>query len=150
MSAYSRHQYRERLGEPTRALGRQAARSPGRKHNPYAYGTRQYWLWQEGYNAERHAQKRVAAEQQPQRRRPIPDSRRPAGTRKQTLAQVAGTLCSNPAFQAWCGARDADEAAAWMRTICGVTSRRELDTNPTAACLFHDRVRRPFAASRDR
>lgn len=146
----SRYERMDRRDEPTRSLGRSAARDPHRPRNPYPYGTRQYWLWLEGYNAERQALQRVAIEQQePRRRRPAPETRRPAGTRTQRLAQVAGTLCSNPAFQAWCGVADPEEAAAWVRRICGIASRRELDTDPAAARIFHARVRRPFAASRD-
>ena len=144
----SRYEQLEQRGEPTRAFGRQAARRQGQQRNPYPYGTRKYWLWQEGYNAERQAQRRVATPDEPARRRPVPESRRRPAS-KQSLAQLAGALCNNPAFQEWCGASDAESAAAWLRATCGIQSRRELDTSPVAAVTFHMRVRRPFAASRE-
>jgi hypothetical protein len=36
-----------------------------------------------------------------------------------------------------------------VREACGVTSRRELETNPEAAQAFNLKVRRPFLAWRD-
>jgi hypothetical protein len=33
-----------------------------------------------------------------------------------------------------------------VRDVCGVTSRRELDTNPTAGRSFHKLIREPFQA----
>lgn len=139
----SRYDLLERRAEPARALGRQAARLAGRQRNPYDFGTPQYWAWKEGHDSERQPQPTG------QRRRPASAARRTGGTTIQSLAQLAGALSNNTNFQRWCGAADADEAAAWIRAACGVTSRSELDTNPEAARLFHDRVRRPFAASRD-
>lgn len=72
-----------------------------------------------------------------------------AGSRKQSLAQVAGTLCTLPAFWEHLRVSSEAEAAEYVRNVCGVKSRSELDTNPAAADLFHDRVRRPFAATRE-
>lgn len=69
------------------------------------------------------------------------------------LARLAGQLCQNPEFQA-CVPQCADglsaeeNAAQWIRDVCGVTSRAELDHNPNAATLFHERVRKPFLARR--
>jgi hypothetical protein len=60
-------------------------------------------------------------------------------------ARLAGCLCRNPAFQAFCSARSADEAAAFIRRVCHVESRAQLDHNPQAANLFHELVRKPFA-----
>ncbi|NYT25366.1 hypothetical protein H0A73_17335 [Alcaligenaceae bacterium] len=143
----SRYEYMERRDEPTRRQGRFAAKQRGGHGNPHPYGSRKYWLWQDAYDAERKAQQE--ARRAAQRPRPAAVSRRPAGAPVQSLAQLAGALCNNTAFLAWGGFADSDEAAAWVRRVCGVKSRRELDTDPAAAKLFHDRVRRPFAASRD-
>ncbi|MNW17753.1 hypothetical protein D3C71_2170540 [compost metagenome] len=54
-------------------------------------------------------------------------------------------LCKNPDFLAFCSARSADEAADYIRRVCHVESRAQLDHNPQAANLFHELVRKPFA-----
>lgn len=72
-----------------------------------------------------------------------------AGSRPQPLAQVAGTLCTLPAFWQHLGVTNEEEAAEMVRNLCGVKSRAELNTNPAAAQLFHDYVRRPFAKTRE-
>lgn len=59
-------------------------------------------------------------------------------------ARQAGIMCGNPKFQAYLGVSDADEAAATLRRMCGVTSRRELDECPAASRRFHE-LRRAFA-----
>lgn len=63
---------------------------------------------------------------------------------KQSLAKLAGMLCNQPVFMQFCGATSADDAAEFVRTTCGIQSRAELDRNPKAAALFHERVRKPF------
>jgi hypothetical protein len=72
-----------------------------------------------------------------------------SGCRKKSLAQVAGTLCTLPAFWTYLGLSSEAEASEYVRNVCGVKSRAELDTNPAAAQLFHDYVRRPFARTRE-
>ncbi|WP_187639870.1 hypothetical protein [Achromobacter insolitus] len=37
-------------------------------------------------------------------------------------------------------------AARYVRDMCGITSRAELDYNATAAGLFHTAIRKPFLA----
>ncbi len=63
------------------------------------------------------------------------------------LARLAGQLGANPLFLDWAGAADAAEAAGIIRGICQIQSRAELDHNPDAAKLFHERIRRPFVGS---
>jgi len=63
-------------------------------------------------------------------------------TTKDSVA--AGMLCRNPRFQAHIGATCPESAAAHVRRVCGVSSRRELDRNPEAARKFHE-LRRQFA-----
>jgi hypothetical protein len=72
-----------------------------------------------------------------------------APSRKQSLAQVAGMLCTLPEFWKHLRVSGEQEAAAHVRAACGVRSRAELDTNAYAAELFHERVRRPFAMTRE-
>lgn len=67
------------------------------------------------------------------------------------LARLAGQLCQNPEFQAFVPEQaeslsGEDNAAAWIRKVCEVTSRADLDHNPEAATRFHDLVRKPFLA----
>ncbi len=46
------------------------------------------------------------------------------------LARLAGQLCARADFRAFCGSATADEAAAYIRRVCCIESRRELDHNP--------------------
>ncbi|MDD9738463.1 hypothetical protein PVW47_01575 [Marinovum sp. SP66] len=66
-------------------------------------------------------------------------------------SQIAGILCNDPAFRAFVDTQtgapcpDADAAATFLRRQCGVTSRRQLDTDPEARDRF-DRLRTDFDA----
>lgn len=64
------------------------------------------------------------------------------------LARLAGMLCQQPVFIQFFGCDSPEDAAAFIRSACGITSRAELDHNPQAAALFHERVRKPFVESR--
>jgi hypothetical protein len=61
---------------------------------------------------------------------------------------LAVQLCNNPEFRAYFGIGSTDEAAAYIRRVCHVDSRAELDRDPQAADRFHALVRRPFAYRR--
>lgn len=60
------------------------------------------------------------------------------------LSQIAGMLCGVGSFQQfilenskdWDHRPTSDEAAVWLRTVCGVESRAELNTNQIAAQRF--------------
>ena len=58
------------------------------------------------------------------------------------LSQVAGGLCHDPKFRAWCETQygepvpDESAAAALIREVCGVESRSFLDSNDDAASVF--------------
>ena len=60
------------------------------------------------------------------------------------LSQIAGALCHDAAFRAWCEAQYGDpcpdEAAAaqLIRELCGVDSRALLDANQEAAGVFRE------------
>ncbi|MCE4544609.1 MULTISPECIES: hypothetical protein [unclassified Caballeronia] len=71
--------------------------------------------------------------------------------------QLAGMLARDPQFQQWVAqwmvpprAVDADVAAQFIRTVCEVTSRRELATNRDAEQRFHNFLRKPFVEWRER
>lgn len=56
----------------------------------------------------------------------------------------AATICRHPGYE-----EPAHRAALARRivcTLCGITSRKELDTDPAAAKALHDKVRRPYMA----
>ncbi len=56
--------------------------------------------------------------------------------RQRSLAQMAGILCNEGAFQSYIKVADAEEAAKYVRGHCGVTSRAALDSNEDAANAF--------------
>lgn len=65
--------------------------------------------------------------------------------RKGTLAQQAGILCNEVAFQRYVaetdgldGSMPVEGCAAFIRSLCGVGSRAELDKNDEAAGKFLD------------
>ncbi|WP_407496798.1 hypothetical protein [Pseudooceanicola sp. MF1-13] len=69
------------------------------------------------------------------------------------LARRAGILCNDIAFQRYAAMRsgqpgqqfDQAQTADYLRTVCGVHSRRNLDTDPIAARVF-DALRTEFDA----
>jgi hypothetical protein len=65
--------------------------------------------------------------------------------------QLAGSLPRDPQFRAWVSqytvppiAVIADEAAEFIRVVCGVDSRRKLAEDAGAAESFHRFIRRPY------
>lgn len=64
------------------------------------------------------------------------------------LAKLAGMFCQSVGFWEFCRADDADEARDWILRICGIESRRDLDHNPSAAKIFHERIRKPYMEAR--
>jgi len=72
------------------------------------------------------------------------------------VLQLAGMLPRDPQFRAWVAQwmvppREVDvgTAADFIRTVCEITSRRELATDAQAQQRFHQFLRRPFVAWRD-
>ncbi len=69
------------------------------------------------------------------------------------LARLAGIWANEPAFLEWLSAigqpaRDADDAAAFIRRAAGVESRAMLDHDPAAKARFDQRVRGPYSKYR--
>lgn len=60
------------------------------------------------------------------------------------LSQIAGAMCNDPNFRAWAASKygdeipNADAAAEMVRAMCGIDSRRDLDTNDGAATVFRE------------
>lgn len=70
------------------------------------------------------------------------------------LTRLSAIWCRDALFLAWLSELagqpvNSDDAADVVREACGVSSRRELDTNGRAADAFHTIVRRPYLAWRD-
>jgi hypothetical protein len=62
-------------------------------------------------------------------------------------------LCQSAQFQRWVisrvgaapqGVKANQHAAQFVRDVCGVTSRAQLDHVASAATLFHEAVRKPY------
>jgi len=60
------------------------------------------------------------------------------------LCRLAVRLCEDPLFIEWVDAADSEHAKAIILTNCGISSRKELDTNEKAAQIFHSKFRQPF------
>lgn len=65
-----------------------------------------------------------------------------------SLARTAAILCQNPKFQQHLGVESAEAAAVYVRSHCGITSRKDLDWDKRAAELFHA-LRKQFAYRSD-
>ena len=68
------------------------------------------------------------------------------------LCIIACIFCRDSQFHQWLAEtagltkpRDG-QAKAFILRVCSISSRNELDTNPDAAYLFHELVRKPFLA----
>lgn len=79
--------------------------------------------------------------------------RAPAAGKGATLSRLAAMWCQSEPFQKWVesrmgaapsGVSREQHAAQYVRDMCGVTSRAELDHNARAETLFHATIRRPF------
>jgi hypothetical protein len=70
----------------------------------------------------------------------------PAPQKGGSLSILAARWCRDPVFQDWLSLSTGDETAAavQVRSICGVTSRAELDHDYMAAARFEAHIRRPY------
>ena len=78
----------------------------------------------------------------------------PRATRE--LCIMACVFCRDPVFQLWAtrmmpppsrqdGSIDRErDAKTFILNTCHIASRNDLDTNPGAAWLFHEKIRLPF------
>lgn len=69
------------------------------------------------------------------------------------LSRAAAMMCNSAKFQRWVvsrvgaapeGESASQHAAQYVRDVCRVTSRAQLDHDAKAAALFHEAVRKPF------
>ena len=75
------------------------------------------------------------------------------GRKGAALSRTAAMMCNGAKFQRWVesrigaapeGVSAQQHAAQYVRDVCGITSRAELDHNASAATLFHTAIRIPF------
>lgn len=75
------------------------------------------------------------------------------GRKGAALSRTAAMMCNGAKFQRWVesrigaapeGVSAQQHAAQYVRDVCGITSRAELDHNAAAAALFHTAIRIPF------
>jgi hypothetical protein len=73
------------------------------------------------------------------------------------LLQLAGALPRDPQFRAWVSqytvppqSVSVDQAAEFIRVVCQIDSRRQLEDDAGAAQRFHQFLRRPFVAWREK
>lgn len=64
------------------------------------------------------------------------------------LCIMACTFCADPMFMRWIEATNENEAKQYILNICGIASRKELDSQPSAAKRFHAQIREPYMAWR--
>lgn len=85
----------------------------------------------------------------------VPVRARIASTERKgaALSRAAAMMCNGAKFQRWVvsrvgaapdGVSAQQHAAQFVRDVCGITSRADLDHNAEAAALFHTAVRIPF------
>ncbi|CAB5512033.1 hypothetical protein LMG26857_01322 [Achromobacter anxifer] len=76
-----------------------------------------------------------------------------AGRKGAALSRTAAMMCSRAKFQRWVvsrigaapeGVSPSQHAAQYVRDICGITSRAQLDHHALAAGMFHEAIRKPF------
>jgi hypothetical protein len=85
-----------------------------------------------------------------------------ADKRGGSITKLAAMFCQQERFWQWArlsrpidwsraealtmSSSPVEVSAEWVRLACGVASRSDLDHNPAAAKLFHEQVRKPYAA----
>lgn len=81
---------------------------------------------------------------------PVPQQDQSADLKGGPLAKLAGMWCNEPTFWKWINeqtkwnAYGAEDAAAYVRGVCGVESRAQLDSDCGAAHAFHSMIREPY------
>lgn len=63
---------------------------------------------------------------------------------KGELCTLAVRLCRDERFHAWAKVNSEEAAKQFILRVCGIGSRRDLDTDKVAASLFHSSIRRPY------
>jgi hypothetical protein len=64
--------------------------------------------------------------------------------KQQRLSQWVALRCKEPLFWRFLQVKDEPSAIHVVRSLCGVKSRSEFDSDPAAAQRFHQIIRYPF------
>lgn len=75
---------------------------------------------------------------------PVPPRQRESTQTLGPLAMSAVMMCKEPRFRSWLGVSSPVEAAEFIKRECGISSRKELDTNPVAARKFRTMIVEPW------
>lgn len=88
--------------------------------------------------------------QEPEQPAPAPPVKRHSGRFPDGLCGLAVRWCEDPDFQSWARATFHSQATAAqiVRGVCGVASRKDLDTDEDGRKLFVRDIKEPYAASR--
>lgn len=70
----------------------------------------------------------------------------PAEMKGGPLAKLAGMWCRDRYFIEWLKSAGVDYPDEWIKDVCAIKRKRELDHNPGAAEAFHRLIREPFSA----
>lgn len=91
----------------------------------------------------------IGDDEQPVAKTGNPVLQQDQGLKGGELAKLAGIFCQQPEFWEFADhSRNAAEAAEWIRFVCGISSRAELDHNDIAAQFFHEKIRKPYVEAR--
>jgi hypothetical protein len=73
------------------------------------------------------------------------------------ILALAGSLPRDPQFREWVSQYTVppsnvttDEAASFIRVVCGIDSRRQLNMDAGAADRFHNFIRKPYIAWKEK
>lgn len=61
-----------------------------------------------------------------------------------TLTKAAITIGAAPEFWAWAGVTNSRDAGEWIKAMCKVASRKELDADDKAGAIFKVKVLEPY------
>ena len=82
----------------------------------------------------------IADDEQPEPPRAAAPAPAPPAAKLGPLALSAVQMCANPRFQAWLGVDTAEAAGDYLKDVCQVASRRDLDTDEEAGRRFRTEV----------
>lgn len=75
-----------------------------------------------------------------------PEPAEPAEMKGGPLAKLAGMWCNDNYFREWVKCKSNVTPDLYIKSACLITSKRELDNDAAAAELFHELIRKPYAA----
>lgn len=62
------------------------------------------------------------------------------------LAKLAGMWCRDRYFAEWLKTQTDASPDEYIKALCGIISKRDLDHDEMAAKVFHEEIRKPFSA----